>query len=90
MSTPELNAADEFAIETATNNDLSFDWIGHLLVLAIYEGAGDVEKAIQTLERITITLSPCHLGAEAKEVFAGAIETLDNHRGFNIKKGFEE
>ena len=89
MNTLALNDADEFATGTAAADDLTLDSIGHLLVMAIYENAGDIEKAIQTLERITITLAPCQLGTEAKEVFAGAIETLDNHRGFDIKRGFE-
>ena len=82
MKPEELNQADEFATETAEADDLTLSFIAHMLVMAIYENRGDIEKAIKTLERITVTLAPCKLGSEAEEVFSSAIETLDNYRGF--------
>lgn len=79
-----MNEADNYAAECAAANKLNLDEIGHLIVMAIYENEGNPKKAGETLERAGIKLRGCELGTKAQEIFSGAIEALDNYRGFDL------
>lgn len=79
-----MNEVEQYAAECAATNSLTLDEIGHLIVMAIYESEGNPKIAAETLERARIQLGSCELGPQVEEIFSGAIETLDNYRGFDL------